>query len=240
MTKVFLRSLLIQSLWNFERMQNLGFLYCLYPALLRLYPEGPRRRAAFERHLEYFNTHPYLANILVGISLWQEEKNAATGDALSQEIPSVKSRMAGPIAAIGDSFFWGAWRPFCALGAVVLIIFTQARSLWPCVLFLAVYNSIHLLVRWKGLSDSYQKGTAVVHMLGRMQLQRWVRWVHLAGFLLVAALLADHIFEAWWDREFVLVSITSLVVFMGFLRFGFSTTKLLYGAVLAGLIIGLI
>ncbi|MCL6720269.1 PTS system mannose/fructose/sorbose family transporter subunit IID [Klebsiella sp. T2.Ur] len=59
---VFIRSNLFQGSWNFERMQALGFCFSMVPAIKRLYPENNEaRRQAIKRHLEFFNTHPYVA-----------------------------------------------------------------------------------------------------------------------------------------------------------------------------------
>ena len=40
---LFFRTLLLQSLWNFERLQNVGFLYVLYPFLKKMYPDKEKR-----------------------------------------------------------------------------------------------------------------------------------------------------------------------------------------------------
>ncbi|WP_220515000.1 PTS system mannose/fructose/sorbose family transporter subunit IID, partial [Streptococcus pneumoniae] len=37
--KVFKRSFMYGSSWNYERMQNLGFLYTILPVLKKLYPD---------------------------------------------------------------------------------------------------------------------------------------------------------------------------------------------------------
>ena len=57
-------------------MQNLGFLYILAPVLNKLYPEREKRVQSYGRHLEFFNTHPYFANVLVGIVTGLEEEMA--------------------------------------------------------------------------------------------------------------------------------------------------------------------
>lgn len=74
---VFLRSNLFQGSWNFERMQALGFCFSMVPAIRRLYPENnDARKQAIKRHLEFFNTHPYVAAPVLGVTLAMEEKRA--------------------------------------------------------------------------------------------------------------------------------------------------------------------
>ena len=72
--RTFLRSLVLQASWNFERLQSLGALYVLAPAL-QLYYQGSDRVVAFKRYLGYFNTHPYLAPAVLGAILNLEEKS---------------------------------------------------------------------------------------------------------------------------------------------------------------------
>ncbi|MGA2090005.1 MAG: PTS system mannose/fructose/sorbose family transporter subunit IID, partial [Endomicrobiales bacterium] len=43
---VFLRSFALQAVWNFERMQNVGFAYALMPVLNVLYPDPAKRSEA--------------------------------------------------------------------------------------------------------------------------------------------------------------------------------------------------
>ncbi|MCT7868399.1 MAG: PTS system mannose/fructose/sorbose family transporter subunit IID, partial [Lactobacillus iners] len=70
------RSTFLQGSWNYERMQNGGWVYSLIPALRKLYPNKEDLSAALKRHLEFFNTHPYLAAPVIGVTLALEEEKA--------------------------------------------------------------------------------------------------------------------------------------------------------------------
>ncbi|MBF0844148.1 PTS mannose/fructose/sorbose transporter family subunit IID, partial [Streptococcus danieliae] len=74
--KVWLRSTFLQGSWNYERMQNLGWAYSMVPAIKRLYTSKEDRAAALERHMEFFNTHPYVASPILGVTLALEEERA--------------------------------------------------------------------------------------------------------------------------------------------------------------------
>lgn len=72
---VFIRSNLFQGSWNFERMQALGFCFSMVPAIRRLYPENSEeRKQAIKRHLEFFNTQPFVAAPILGVTLAMEEQ----------------------------------------------------------------------------------------------------------------------------------------------------------------------
>src|SRR3712207_9156811 len=76
------------------------------------------RAAALERHMEFFNTHPYVAAPIIGVTLALEEERA-NGTAIDNAaIQGVKIGMMGPLAGIGDPVFWFTVRPILgALGA---------------------------------------------------------------------------------------------------------------------------
>src|SRR3712207_85938 len=74
--RVWWRSQFLQGSWNYERMQNMGWAYALIPALKKLYTTKEDRAAALERHMEFFNTHPYVAAPIIGVTLALEEERA--------------------------------------------------------------------------------------------------------------------------------------------------------------------
>ena len=73
---VWWRSFFLQGSWNYERMQNGGWAYSLIPAIKKLYKTKEERSAALTRHLEFFNTHPYVASPIIGVTLALEEERA--------------------------------------------------------------------------------------------------------------------------------------------------------------------
>ncbi|MCB2508646.1 PTS system mannose/fructose/sorbose family transporter subunit IID, partial [Listeria monocytogenes] len=88
---VFIRSNLFQGSWNFDRMQSLGFCVSVFPGIKRLYPEkGPEREQAIKRHLEVFNTHPYMAAPILGVTTAREEQKANGADIDDGSINGIK------------------------------------------------------------------------------------------------------------------------------------------------------
>ena len=162
---VILRSFLLQGSWNFERMQNLGVLYALAPALRLLFPER-ELMAASQRHLLYFNTHPYLAAPVLGATLSLEEQTAQ-GLAGGMGVAEFKGMIMAPYAAIGDALFWGGLRP---LAAGVALFFAVKGSLWAPVVLLVLFNGPHLWVRCLGLLRGYRQGLGVVESIQRRRL----------------------------------------------------------------------
>jgi PTS system mannose-specific IID component len=187
--RVFWRSFFFQAATNYERMQNLGFAYCMVPALEDLY-EGEALKAAMCRHLEFFNSHPYMADALLGAAVKLEE-GIANGENPAARVCAFKTSMMGPMAAIGDSFFWASLKPFAAALAVAGIFSDVA---WAPLVFLLLYNLFHIGMRAYGLWAGYLHGERVVEQLYRVDLVQFSDRTHyLAGLCLgvAAALLTD-------------------------------------------------
>lgn len=47
-------------------MQNGGWAFSMIPAIKKLYKTKEDRSQALKRHLEFFNTHPYIASQFLG------------------------------------------------------------------------------------------------------------------------------------------------------------------------------
>lgn len=184
---VFYRSNLHQGSWNFERMQSLGYAFEMVPAIRRLYPEGSQeRKDAIKRHLEFFNTHPYMTAPILGINLAMEEQRA-NGMAIDDAaINGMKVGLMGPLAGVGDPIFWGTLRP--VIGAFCATIAAQGSVLGP-ILFFVLYNLIRLLVRYAGIVYGYRKGMEVVSDMGGGMLQKLTEASSILGLFIMGALV---------------------------------------------------
>jgi PTS system mannose-specific IID component len=149
--RVFLRSLSLQASWNPKGMQNLGLAYAVFPALEQLYPDKKALEAAVQRHLVFFNTHPYVAAAIVGGVLYHEQR-IARGEEPPDKVIAFKTALMGPLAALGDGFFWLSLKP--AVGAVCAALVPVLHE-WAALLFLLLYNLVHFTLRarfyWMGL-----------------------------------------------------------------------------------------
>lgn len=163
--RVLIRSLFLQASWNFERLQSLGMLYVLAPALRFLY-RGEALTAACRRQLEYFNTHPFMASPVIGTLLSLEEKNRR-GEKSYLGIEDFKRMAMAPYAAIGDGLFWGGIRP---AAAAIALFFALRGSLWAPAVFLAFFNLPHLAFRTLGLLEGYRQGLGVVEVIQHRRL----------------------------------------------------------------------
>ncbi|CAM3403851.1 PTS mannose transporter subunit IID [Xenorhabdus nematophila] len=184
---VFLRSNLFQGSWNFERMQALGFCFSMVPVIRRLYPENTEeRKQALKRHMEFFNTHPYVAAPILGVTMAMEEQRANGADIDDGAINGIKVGLMGPLAGVGDPIFWGTVRPvFAALGAGI----AMSGSLLGPVLFFFLFNLVRLLTRYFGVAYGYKKGLDIVKDMGGGFLQKMTEGASILGLFVMGALV---------------------------------------------------
>lgn len=187
------RSLLLQGAWNFERLQNVGWAFCVEPALKELYPDPAARAVALRRHLEFFNTHPYMVGYVVGAALRAEEEASKVGGeehALkTAQVSGLKLGLAGPLAAVGDTFYWATLRPAAALlGVAWLWLAPAPMHLMAPVVYLATYNLPCLWLRLSSVHQGYRRGMGVALHIAKLNLPSLAEGLRLSSLMLVGSL----------------------------------------------------
>ncbi|NLU09512.1 MAG: PTS system mannose/fructose/sorbose family transporter subunit IID [Tepidanaerobacter acetatoxydans] len=158
--EIFWNSFFLESSYNYERQQGLGFAIGMWPAIKRFYKTKAERADALVRHLSIFNTTPHVVTAITGVAAALEKQASENEDFDKSTINSVKVGLMGPLAGIGDSFFWGTLR-IIATG-IGLPLAAQGNILGP-ILFLLVFNIPHLLVRYYGGVLGYKFGTNLLN-----------------------------------------------------------------------------
>ncbi len=182
-----LRALWLQSTWNYERQQGVGFAWALKPALDRLVADPRERARRLADHTAYFNTQPTLASIAIGAVAAAEEESARSGGAGDAAIPRLKQLLGASLAALGDRLFWFTLRPVAALAGVLA---SAASPLAGAVVLWTCYNLLHLGVRFAGVGWGYRGGPAAVSDRLRGRLERGTRLLGAAGACLVGVVMA--------------------------------------------------
>jgi len=185
--KMFVRSWFLLGSFNFERMQSVGFCVTLIPAIKRLYTKKEDQKAALKRHLEFFNTQPFISAPIMGVTAAMEEQKANGVEIDDASISGVKVGLMGPLAGVGDPVFWGTLRPVvAALGASIAI----GGSLLGPLLFFVIFNVLRLATKWFGLKYGYQKGTEIVSDMSGNTLQKLTQGASILGLFVMGALVS--------------------------------------------------
>ncbi|AEF24667.1 PTS system mannose/fructose/sorbose family transporter subunit IID [Streptococcus parauberis] len=192
--KVWWRSQFLQGSWNYERMQNLGWAYSLIPAIKKLYTTKEDQAAALTRHLEFFNTHPYVAAPIMGVTLALEEERANGTDIDDAAIQGVKIGMMGPLAGIGDPVFWFTVRPI--LGALGASLAQSGNIMGPIIFFLG-WNIIRMAFLWYTQEFGYKAGSEITKDMSGGILQDITKGASILGMFILAVLV-----ERWVSIKF--------------------------------------
>ena len=180
------RSTFIQGSWNYERMQNGGWAFSLIPAIKKLYKTKEERSAALTRHLEFFNTHPYVASPIIGVTLALEEDRANGVEVDDVTIQGVKVGMMGPLAGIGDPVFWFTVRPI--LGALGASLAMSGNILGPIIFFLG-WNIIRMAFTWYTQEFGYKAGSRITEDLSGNLLQDITKGASILGMFILGSLV---------------------------------------------------
>ena len=183
---VWIRSFFLQGSWNYERMQNGGWAFTMIPAIKKLYKTKEDRAAALNRHLEFFNTHPYVASPIIGVTLALEEDRANGAPVDDVAIQGVKIGMMGPLAGIGDPVFWFTVRPI--LGALGASLAMGGNILGPIIFFIA-WNLIRMGFLWYTQEFGYKAGSRISEDLSGNLLQDITKGATILGMFILGALV---------------------------------------------------
>ena len=184
----------LQGSWNYERMQNGGWCYSIIPAIKKLYPNKEDQIAALKRHMEFYNTHPYVSAPVMGVTLALEEEKANGADIPDATIQGVKVGMMGPLAGVGDPVFWFTLRPILgALGASLAL----SGSIVGPILFFVCWN----IIRWAFIYYTnlfgYKVGTSITKDLSGGLLGKITLGASILGMFIIGALV-----ERWVSISF--------------------------------------
>ena len=176
----------LQGSWNYERMQNGGWCYSIIPAIKKLYKDPQDRADALKRHLEFYNTHPYVSAPVMGVTLALEEERANGAEINNQAIQGVKVGMMGPLAGVGDPVFWFTLRPILgALGASLAL----GGSIVGPLLFFFAWNIIRMAFIWYTQEFGYKVGTSIAKDLSGGLLGKITQGASILGMFIIGSLV---------------------------------------------------
>jgi len=182
------RSTFLLGSFNFERMQSMGFCVTMMPAIRRLYSKKEDQAAALKRHLEFFNTQPWIGSAIMGVTAAMEEERANGAPIDDGAISGVKVGLMGPLAGVGDPIYWGTARIIlAALGASLAL--ENGNILGPILFFVGI-NLIRVITRWYSMQYGYQKGTEIVQDMEGGQLQKLTTGASILGLFVMGGLVA--------------------------------------------------
>lgn len=175
------RSLFLQASFNYERMQAGGWLYSILPGLKKIHTNQDDLAASMSHNLEFFNTHPFLVNFVMGIVLSLEQNKA--------DIPTIRAvRVAamGPLGGIGDALFWFTLVPITA--GITANMAINGNIAAPFI-FLIIFNVAQFALRFFLMNWSYKLGTNAITILTE-NAKEFTRAASILGIFIVGSLIS--------------------------------------------------
>ncbi|MFP3949220.1 MAG: PTS system mannose/fructose/sorbose family transporter subunit IID, partial [Longimicrobiales bacterium] len=132
-----------------------------------------------ERHAHHFNAHPYMAELALGAVARMEAEGTSP-----EAIQRFKEAVRGPLGSLGDRLIWAGALPTAVLvGLVVLALGAPAWA--PPLVFLLVYNAVHLTLRVWAFRTGLRQGAGVVGHLSAARLPHFADRLTSAGLFFV-------------------------------------------------------
>jgi len=179
------RSMFLQASFNYERMQACGWVFSLLLGLKKIYKDDKAKlQDSLKRHMEFFNTHPFLVTSIMGLVLAMEEKKEDP-----ELIRGLKVAMMGPLGGIGDAIFWFTLIPITAsLGAGLAL---EGNIIGP-ILFVILFNLVHLPLRFGLIHYFYSFGLQAFDLLKTITIHVQ-KAASIIGVTVVGALIASFV-----------------------------------------------
>lgn len=187
----FRRSCTLDASWNYERQQNLAFGYIMAPIIRKLYKTKEDRAYALNRHLEFMSVTPHISTLLVGIAGAMEEENSKNEEFDDTSINAIKTSLMGPLAGIGDSFFWGTLK---VIASGIAISFSMQGNILGPIIFLLMINIPAFAARYFCLDAGFKYG---IKFFGDVSnsgvIQKLTHAASMVGLMVIGGMVASMI-----------------------------------------------
>lgn len=186
---LYFRSFFLQSSFSFERMQGVGLTWMFIPLIKKLYTKAKDRIEAFKRHLVFYNTNPLTAAIITGMVAAMEESHAKGEIKDPSIINSLKGSLMGPMAGIGDSFF------FIVLASLLGVAVDSSMQGSPVgvIIMTAVIALVWYGGLWYLLNKGYYQGESLLEKLTGKSSEAFMSAIRIVGAVVVGGLVGTWI-----------------------------------------------
>ena len=181
-------SLMAVTTFNYDTQLAPAVVFGIGPLLRKIYKDDDEYVEALNNHYKYFNTMPWLANIVLGATLALEDKEGITS---LDAVQNIKVSLMGPLAGIGDSFIWGTLR-IIATG-VGLSLANQGNILGP-ILFLLIFNIPAQGLRYYLMNAGYKLGSGFLAKIQENGLMSKLTYAaSVLGLMVVGGMTAENV-----------------------------------------------
>lgn len=145
--------------FSYQYQQAGSVVFALGPALRKVYDDDAEYVEALNNHFNYFNAHPWMANLVLGAALGIEDEG---GIEAKEAVQGFKVALMGPMAGIGDSLIWVLYPTI--MGSIAGTLALQ-DNISMALVWIAL-NVAFMFARIWMMEVGYTSGTKLVSMLG--------------------------------------------------------------------------
>lgn len=145
--------------YTYQYQQAGSIVFALGPALRKIYEKDEEYVTALNNHFNYFNAHPWMANLILGAALGIEDEG---GIEAKEAVQSFKIGLMGPMAGIGDSLIWVLYPTI--MGSIAGYMALEGNMIGTLIWLLL--NIFFMFVRVQLMHIGYKSGTKLISTLG--------------------------------------------------------------------------
>lgn len=152
-------SLMAVTTFNYDTQLAPAVVFGIGPLLRKIYPDDEEYVEALNNHFRYFNTHPWVANLVLGATLALEDKE---GISAADAVQNIKVSLMGPLAGIGDTLIWTLLPTI--LGSIAGYMALEGNPVGTILWLLT--NVFFIAVRTQLMWVGYREGTKLITKFG--------------------------------------------------------------------------
>ena len=188
--------LFCESLYNYERMQGIGFCTAMVPVLKKT-TGGDKQKMidGLKLHSMFFNTDHDFGGAIYGVCAAMEEQKALGADIPDEAFISLKAGLMGPCAGIGDTLSQVLLLP--ALSVIFINLALNGATWAPIaytVIFLAIFYGVGYLYLMVGYHSG---GEAIIRLIGSNLFHKAIEFANIVGCAVAGAMINNFVSFNW-------------------------------------------
>ncbi len=187
---------LCESMYNYERMQGIGFCTAIIPALKKIYKDDKDGMVeAMTRHSMFFNTDHNFGAMIMGICISMEEQKKLGENIPNEAFVSLKSGLMGPCAGIGDTISQVVLIPILS---VIFINLAMQGAVWAPIAYAVLFLLLFYGVGYWMFKVGYKNGGETVFKIMESGiLDKVISFANLLGCAVTGALITNFVSFTW-------------------------------------------
>ena len=183
-------SLMAITTFNYDTQLAPAVVFGIGPLLRKIYKDDDEYVEALNNHYKYFNTMPWLANIVLGATLALEDKEGITS---LDAVQNIKVSLMGPLAGMGDTIWQGVVIPIL-LAVCIDLTRSGSGNVWGAVLYAVVIVVAAYALSYWNFMFGYKAGSeAIMDFLEKGILNKLIKGASIMGCMVMGGLIVNYV-----------------------------------------------